>query len=115
MTKALPSAPVAVAVVAETQLRLVLEMCDVGNLKDFLGRGGFRLADGQHDMVAIVATALDIARAMHHLHTENIIHSDLKVCEWQRGCCLLAYGWQHLLLVHSALLVKLRWPVCLRS
>lgn len=61
------------------QLRLVLEMADLGNLKEFLGRGGFRLPDTQHDMAAIVATALDITRAMLHLHTENIIHSDLKV------------------------------------
>jgi serine/threonine protein kinase len=61
-------------------LRLVLEMADLGNLKEFLGRGGFMLADGQRDMAAIVATALDVARAMLHLHTENIIHSDLKVC-----------------------------------
>lgn len=61
------------------QVRLVLELCDLGNLKEFLGRGGFQLGNGMHDMAAIVATSLDIARAMLHLHTENIIHSDLKV------------------------------------
>jgi len=61
------------------QVRLVLELCDLGNLKEFLGRRGFQLGNGMHDMPAIVATALDIARAMLHLHTENIIHSDLKV------------------------------------
>lgn len=61
------------------QLRLVLEMADLGNLKDFLRRGGFALPDGRRDMAAITATALDVARAMLHLHTESIIHSDLKV------------------------------------
>jgi serine/threonine protein kinase len=61
-------------------VRLVLELCDLGNLKDFLTRGGFKTADGQPNMPAILATALDVARAMLHLHTENIVHSDLKVC-----------------------------------
>jgi serine/threonine protein kinase len=67
------------------QLRLVLEMADLGNLKDFLRRGGFTLTDGQRDMAAVVSTALDIARAMLHLHTECIIHSDLKVSDLCRG------------------------------
>ena len=30
-------------------------------------------------MVSILDTALDITRAMVHLHSEHIIHSDLKV------------------------------------
>jgi serine/threonine protein kinase len=62
-------------------------MADLGNLKDFLRRGGFSLTDGQRDMAAIVSTALDIARAMVHLHTECIIHSDLKVSDpcWGLG------------------------------
>lgn len=62
------------------EVRLVLELCDKGSLKDLLNNSGLRdPATGKPDMPAIVATAMDIARAMLHLHSENIIHSDLKV------------------------------------
>eukprot|EP00878_Enallax_costatus_P022137 GHUV01023476.1.p1 GENE.GHUV01023476.1~~GHUV01023476.1.p1 ORF type:complete len:648 (+),score=136.49 GHUV01023476.1:46-1944(+) len=62
------------------EVRLVLELCDRGSLKELLNNGGLRNPEtNKPDMVGIVATALDIARAMLHLHSENIIHSDLKV------------------------------------
>lgn len=62
------------------EVRLVLEYCDRGSLKDMLNSGSLRNSvTGKPDMVAVVATALDIARAMLHLHSENVIHSDLKV------------------------------------
>lgn len=35
--------------------------------------------DGGRDMLAVLDTALDVARAMLHLHDNNILHSDLKV------------------------------------
>lgn len=57
----------------------MLELCDRGSLKELLNAGGFHKPDGKPDMVPIVATALDVARAMLHLHSENVIHSDLKV------------------------------------
>jgi serine/threonine protein kinase len=71
------------------QVRLVLELCDRGSLKELLNTGGLRVADGKPDMVGVVATALDVARAMLHLHSENIIHSDLKVGAWNSSLLLL--------------------------
>jgi serine/threonine protein kinase len=61
------------------QVRLVLELCDMGTLQDLLARGGFRSPSGHYNMAGLVATAADVARAMLHLHTEHIIHGDLKV------------------------------------
>jgi serine/threonine protein kinase len=57
----------------------VLELCDLGTLQEFLVKGGFKRPTGQYDMAGLIATMQDVARAMHHLHSENIIHGDLKV------------------------------------
>lgn len=66
------------------QVRLVLEKCDMGNLEQYLLAGGLRASSGpggsKPDMPAVVKTALDVAHAMQHLHAENVIHGDLKVC-----------------------------------
>jgi hypothetical protein len=51
----------------------------MGTLQDVLARGGFRSPNGEYNTAGLVATAADVARAMLHLHTEHIIHGDLKV------------------------------------
>ncbi len=108
------------------EVRLVLELCDRGSLRQLLSAGGLLRgpvcsssgggggggggADGgvdpfsaqnisssrsggcgsagsswlqqcatpALDMRGVIDTALDVARAMVHLHNENILHSDLK-------------------------------------
>jgi len=61
----------------------VLELCDLGSLKELLAAGGLMGPTGRPNMQAIIATALDVARAMLHLHSENVVHSDLKVRQEQ--------------------------------
>lgn len=61
------------------EMRLVLEYCDKGSLSDYVkSRGGIRDPEGQLDYSAVLETAADVARAMIHLHLNNICHSDLK-------------------------------------
>ncbi len=63
------------------EVRLVQEFCDLGSLRDVLNsRKGLRQQGEASaiDLLAVLDTALDVARAMAHLHTENIVHSDLK-------------------------------------
>ena len=88
------------------EVRLVLEYCDRGSLRDALDGGAFRLpaaaaSDGAEpansssrgeaaakssggsgaaaiNYRAVLDTAIDIATAMSHLHGRNVLHSDLK-------------------------------------
>lgn len=63
-------------------MRLVLEYCDLGSLREALDQGAF-LGNGVLNYHAILDTALDVAKAMCHLHAMNVLHSDLKV--WTGG------------------------------
>jgi serine/threonine protein kinase len=88
-------------VVSRWEVRLVLEFCDRGSLRDHLSQpGAFELpaidaeaaADNaaalaaaaapstptRRDVLAVLDTALEIAQAMVHLHSEGIVHADLK-------------------------------------
>ncbi|GBF89307.1 hypothetical protein Rsub_02184 [Raphidocelis subcapitata] len=60
------------------EVSLVLEYCELGSLRDALDGGAYRLANGTLNYAAILDTAADVARAMLHLHRQQIIHSDLK-------------------------------------
>ena len=66
------------------ELRLVLELCDCGSLRDVLDQGAFLQGDGRVNYRAVLETALDIARGMMQLHALDLVHSDLKV--WRPEC-----------------------------
>ncbi len=68
-----------------SQVRLVLEFCDMGDLISLSEQGAF-LCNGALNYHAILDTALDVAKAMCHLHAMNVLHSDLKV--WVRLTCV---------------------------
>lgn len=59
------------------EVRLVIEYCDKGCLRDALDDGVFLTPQGLN-YKAVLDTAFDIAKAMLHLHTMNVLHSDLK-------------------------------------
>lgn len=67
------------------EVRLVLEFCDKGCLRDALdakvfhshGGSGYG-GNGTLNYRAVLDTALDVANAMTHLHSANVLHSDLK-------------------------------------
>ena len=57
----------------------MLEYADQGSLRALLNApGSFTLPDGSRDMLAVVSTAFDVAKAMLHLHSVGVVHSDLK-------------------------------------
>lgn len=60
------------------QIQLVLEFCDRGCLRDVLDAGVLFGAGGLN-YHAILDTAADVAKAMLHLHLNDVLHGDLKV------------------------------------
>jgi serine/threonine protein kinase len=58
-------------------VRLVLEYCDKGCLRDALDGGIFKLGPDGVNYLAVLDTAADVAKAMLHLHSCNVLHSDL--------------------------------------
>ncbi|PNH07789.1 hypothetical protein TSOC_005724 [Tetrabaena socialis] len=63
------------------EVRLVLEFCDKGSLKDALDQQAF-LQGGAFNLCAMLETAGDVAKAMVHMHAANVLHS---VSSWE--CC----------------------------
>jgi serine/threonine protein kinase len=61
------------------QVRLICEYCDKGSLREALDLGAFKLPDGGVNYPAVLDTAVEIVRAVLHLHQRNVLHSDLKV------------------------------------
>ena len=60
------------------EVRLVLELCEYGTLRQALDAGAFATLAGVINYPAILDTAIDIAKGMRHLHQQNVVHSDLK-------------------------------------
>lgn len=78
--------PVALVCTVCHQVNIVLEYCDWGCLRDALDVGAF-YTDGCLNYSAILDTAADVAKAMLHLHCNQV--------SWQSStegsilCCLL--------------------------
>ncbi|KAG2443737.1 hypothetical protein HXX76_002083 [Chlamydomonas incerta] len=65
------------ATIHSYEVRLVLEFCDKGSLKDALDSHVF-MQSGALNLAAMLETAADVAKAMVHMHAANVLHSDLK-------------------------------------
>ncbi|KAF5828817.1 kinase-like domain-containing protein [Dunaliella salina] len=64
-------------VIHSFEVQLVLEFCDKGCLREALDQGVFMGPNGLN-YSAILDCAIDVARAMLHLHCNNVLHMDLK-------------------------------------
>ena len=56
----------------------MLEYCDRGSLRDALDGEAFNMPDGTLNYCAVLDTTIDLGKAMIHLHTRNVLHSDFK-------------------------------------
>ncbi|PSC76682.1 kinase [Micractinium conductrix] len=57
---------------------IVSEHCDRGSLRDALSEKRLALPDGRPNLVHIYLCLLDVAGGMQYLHSQGIMHSDLK-------------------------------------
>ncbi|KAI8468844.1 MAG: hypothetical protein J3K34DRAFT_515195 [Monoraphidium minutum] len=60
------------------EVSLVMEWCELGTLRDALDGGAFKTNAGGVNYAAVLDTAADVARALLHLHRQQVLHSDLK-------------------------------------
>ncbi|KAJ9517261.1 hypothetical protein QJQ45_009127 [Haematococcus lacustris] len=60
------------------EVKLVLELCDSGSLRDALEQGAFILPDATLNYAAVLDTAADLAKACIHMHRHGVLHSDIK-------------------------------------
>lgn len=67
--------------VTSYELLLVLEYCDKGSLRSLLDSRGLFDENDRLNYPAVLDICLDIAKAMIHLHRNNIMHLDLKASE----------------------------------
>eukprot|EP00878_Enallax_costatus_P011777 GHUV01012293.1.p1 GENE.GHUV01012293.1~~GHUV01012293.1.p1 ORF type:complete len:661 (+),score=240.23 GHUV01012293.1:500-2482(+) len=61
------------------ELQLVMEYCPLGSLRAAID--GCLLEDrftGRPQYLTVLSLALGVARAMHHMHSEGVLHGDLK-------------------------------------
>lgn len=73
---------------------IVMELCDQGNLSEALKRGAFRetmkgrYGAQQPALRAIYTTLLEVATALRHLHSLQLVHCDVKPV---RGLCFVRW------------------------
>ncbi|KAL6751696.1 hypothetical protein V8C86DRAFT_3029997 [Haematococcus lacustris] len=60
------------------EVRLVQEYCEAGSLRELLDKKAFHPPGRDVDLCAVLDTAIDVARALDHLHRQGIVHADLK-------------------------------------
>jgi serine/threonine protein kinase len=60
------------------EILLVMELCDLGSLRDNLNNKIFNLPDESLNYAAVLDSAIDIVKGLVHLHRQNIVHADIK-------------------------------------